>query len=87
MQNRTETSSCWECFHGPTLAFKDFAMQIIGRLFQRELTRRGSASTIVGAYSGDTGSSAIEAFSWLDAVDVFIMYPHGAVSGSAAPPG
>jgi threonine synthase len=69
-----------ELFHGPTLAFKDFAMQIIGRLFQRELTRRGSRITIVGATSGDTGSAAIEAFRGLDAVDVFIMYPHGRVS-------
>jgi threonine synthase len=69
-----------ELFHGPTLAFKDFAMQIIGRLFQRELTRRGTRITIVGATSGDTGSAAIEAFRGLDAVDVFIMYPHGRVS-------
>ncbi len=69
-----------ELFHGPTLAFKDFAMQIIGRLFQRELTRRGSRITIVGATSGDTGSAAIEAFRGLDAVDVFILYPHGRVS-------
>lgn len=69
-----------ELFHGPTLAFKDFAMQIIGRLFQRELSRRGSRITIVGATSGDTGSAAIEAFRGLDAVDVFILYPHGRVS-------
>lgn len=69
-----------ELFHGPTLAFKDFAMQIIGRLFQRELTRRGNRITIVGATSGDTGSAAIEAFRGLDAVDVFILYPHGRVS-------
>lgn len=69
-----------ELFHGPTLAFKDFAMQLIGRLFQRELTRRGTRVTIVGATSGDTGSAAIEAFRGLDAVDVFILYPHGRVS-------
>ncbi len=69
-----------ELFHGPTLAFKDFAMQMIGQLFEYELTRRGDRVTIVGATSGDTGSAAIEAFKGLDAVDVFIMYPHGRVS-------
>ncbi|MGJ8586053.1 MAG: threonine synthase [Marinosulfonomonas sp.] len=69
-----------ELFHGPTLAFKDFAMQLIGQLFQSALARRGERVTIVGATSGDTGSAAIEAFRGLDAVDVFILYPHGRVS-------
>ena len=69
-----------ELFHGPTLAFKDFAMQLIGQLFQEALNRRGERVTIVGATSGDTGSAAIEAFRGLDAVDVFILYPHGRVS-------
>jgi len=69
-----------ELFHGPTLAFKDFAMQLIGQLFQVALARRGEKVTIVGATSGDTGSAAIEAFRGLDAVDVFILYPHGRVS-------
>jgi len=69
-----------ELFHGPTLAFKDFAMQLIGQLFQAALTRRGDRVTIVGATSGDTGSAAIEAFRGLAAVDVFILYPHGRVS-------
>src|SRR6056297_2226215 len=69
-----------ELFHGPTLAFKDFAMQLIGQLFQEALERRGERVTIVGATSGDTGSAAIEAFKGLDAVDVFILYPHGRVS-------
>ena len=69
-----------ELFHGPTLAFKDFAMQLIGQLFQTELSRRNQRVTIVGATSGDTGSAAIEAFRGLDAVDVFILYPHGRVS-------
>ena len=69
-----------ELFHGPTLAFKDFAMQLIGQLFQTALKRRGSRVTIVGATSGDTGSAAIEAFRGLDNVDVFILYPHGRVS-------
>ena len=69
-----------ELFHGPTLAFKDFAMQLIGQLFQVALKKRGERVTIVGATSGDTGSAAIEAFRGLDAVDVFILYPHGRVS-------
>ena len=69
-----------ELFHGPTLAFKDFAMQLIGQMFQHVLTRRGERITIVGATSGDTGSAAIEAFKGLDNVDVCILYPHGRVS-------
>lgn len=69
-----------ELFHGPTLAFKDFAMQLIGQLFQFSLARRKERVTIVGATSGDTGSAAIEAFRGLDNVDVFILFPHGRVS-------
>jgi threonine synthase len=69
-----------ELFHGPTLAFKDFAMQLIGQMFQASLARSGQRITIVGATSGDTGSAAIEAFRGLSNVDVFILYPHGRVS-------
>jgi len=69
-----------ELFHGPTLAFKDFAMQLIGQMFQKALGRKGDRVTIVGATSGDTGSAAIEAFKGLENVDVFILYPHGRVS-------
>ena len=69
-----------ELFHGPTLAFKDFAMQLIGQLFQTALARSNRRVTIVGATSGDTGSAAIEAFRGLGSVDVFILYPHGRVS-------
>lgn len=69
-----------ELFHGPTLAFKDVAMQFIGRLFATWLSHKGERLTIVGATSGDTGSSAIEAFRGQDSVDVFIMYPDGRVS-------
>ena len=69
-----------ELHHGPTLAFKDVAMQLIGQMFQTVLARRGERVTIVGATSGDTGSAAIEAFRGLDAVDVVILYPHGRVS-------
>ncbi|HUF87044.1 MAG TPA: threonine synthase [Thermohalobaculum sp.] len=69
-----------ELHHGPTLAFKDMAMQLIGQMFEAVLARRGERLTIVGATSGDTGSAAIEAFRGLDKVDVFILYPHGRVS-------
>ena len=69
-----------ELFHGPTLAFKDFAMQLIGQLFEASLTRSGNRVCIVGATSGDTGSAAIEAFRGLEAVAVFILFPHGRVS-------
>ena len=69
-----------ELFHGPTLAFKDFAMQIIGQMMQAALARTGERITIVGATSGDTGSAAIEAFRGLANVDVFILFPHGRVS-------
>jgi threonine synthase len=69
-----------ELFHGPTLAFKDFAMQLIGQMMQAALARTGERITIVGATSGDTGSAAIEAFKGLSNVDVFILFPHGRVS-------
>ena len=69
-----------EIFHGPTLAFKDIAMQLLGRMMQEVLGRSGRRTTIVGATSGDTGAAAIEAFRGLPAVDVFILYPHGRVS-------
>jgi len=69
-----------ELFHGPTLAFKDFAMQLIGQLFQVALERAGRRVTIVGATSGDTGSAAIEAFRGLPNVDVVILFPDGRVS-------
>ncbi|MET0742350.1 MAG: threonine synthase, partial [Microvirga sp.] len=69
-----------ELFHGPTLAFKDVAMQLLGRLMDHVLKSRGTRATIVGATSGDTGSAAVDAFKGLDQVDVFILYPHGRVS-------
>ncbi|MBE0554513.1 MAG: threonine synthase [Rhodobacteraceae bacterium] len=69
-----------ELFHGPTLAFKDFAMQLIGQMMQAALAKTGERITIVGATSGDTGSAAIEAFKGLANVDVFILFPHGRVS-------
>jgi threonine synthase len=69
-----------ELFHGPTLAFKDVAMQLLGRLMDHILAERGQRATIVGATSGDTGGAAIEAFKGLSRVDIFILYPHGRVS-------
>jgi threonine synthase len=69
-----------ELFHGPTLAFKDYALQLLGRLFDDLLTRRGQSVTIVGATSGDTGSAAIEACRDRPRMNVFILYPHGRVS-------
>ena len=69
-----------ELFHGPTLAFKDFAMQWLGRLIGAALEKRGSRATIVGATSGDTGAAAIEAFGGGARTDVFILFPHGRVS-------
>ena len=66
-----------ELFHGPTLAFKDVAMQVLGRLFDEVLSRRKSRITIVGATSGDTGSAALEACRDRSAIDIFILYPHG----------
>lgn len=69
-----------ELFHGPTLAFKDYAMQLLGRLFDHVLAERGERVTIVGATSGDTGSAAIEAFRGRKSVQVVILHPKGRVS-------
>src|SRR3569623_11195 len=69
-----------ELFHGPTLAFKDIALQILGQLFSRALTRRGGRATIVAATSGRTGSAAIAAMGGLPNIDVFVMHPKGRVS-------
>ncbi|MDP9095892.1 MAG: threonine synthase, partial [Pseudomonadota bacterium] len=69
-----------ELFHGPTLAFKDIAMQVLGRMFDLILRERGERVTIVGATSGDTGSAAIEAFQGRDQLDVVIMHPSGRTS-------
>jgi threonine synthase len=69
-----------ELFHGPTLAFKDVAMQLLARMMDHVLGRRDQRLTIVGATSGDTGAAAIEAFKGRDNIDVFILYPHNRVS-------
>ncbi len=69
-----------ELFHGPTLAFKDLAMQLLGRLMDHVLTRRGERTTIVVATSGDTGGAAVEAFRGRSQVDLVVLYPDGRVS-------
>ena len=69
-----------ELFHGPTLAFKDVAMQILARLMDHVLTERGERLTIVGATSGDTGGAALEAFKACEGIDTFFMFPDGKVS-------
>ncbi|KJS16592.1 MAG: threonine synthase [Hoeflea sp. BRH_c9] len=69
-----------ELFHGPTLAFKDVAMQLIARLMDHVLDKRGERATIIGATSGDTGGAAIEAFAGRDRTDIFILFPEGLVS-------
>jgi len=69
-----------ELFWGPTLAFKDVALQIVGRLFDHELTRRGERATIVVATSGDTGSAAIEACVGRETLDIVVLHPAGRVS-------
>ncbi len=69
-----------EQFHGPTIAFKDVALQLLGRLFDHILKIKGERITIVGATSGDTGSAAIEGCLACDNIDIFILHPKGRVS-------
>ena len=75
-----ERTHALELFHGPTLAFKDLALQLVGRLFDHALARRGERITIVGATSGDTGSAAIEACRDRAAIDIVILHPRGRTS-------
>ncbi len=69
-----------ELFHGPTLAFKDVALQLLGLLFERFLSTRDTHLTVIGATSGDTGSAAIDALAGRDKIDIFMLHPHGRVS-------
>ena len=69
-----------ELFHGPTLAFKDVAMQLIGQMFNKILKRKNLKATVIAATSGDTGSAAMEAFKKSELVDVFVLFPDGRVS-------
>lgn len=78
---QTDTNTfALELFHGPTLAFKDMAMQLLGLLFDHVLEKRGERVTIVGATSGDTGSAAIEACRDRAAIDIVILHPEGRTS-------
>jgi threonine synthase len=74
--------SLWvlELFHGPTLAFKDLAMQVLARLMDHVLARRGARVSIVAATSGDTGGAAIEAFRGLERLSVVVLFPKGRIS-------
>ncbi len=69
-----------ELFHGPTLAFKDYAMQFLARAFNQALKKRAQKGVILGATSGDTGSAALEAFKGRENIDIFILFPHKRVS-------
>src|ERR1700761_5112195 len=69
-----------ELFHGPTLAFKDVAMQLLSRLMDHVLAKRAQRTTIVVATSGDTGGAAVDAFAGLDNVDLIVLFPHGRIS-------
>ena len=69
-----------ELFHGPTLAFKDYAMQFLARAFNQALNNRDQKGVILGATSGDTGSAALEAFKGKGNIDIFILFPHRRVS-------
>ena len=69
-----------ELFHGPTLAFKDYAMQFLARAFNQALNKRAEKGVILGATSGDTGSAALEAFKGKENIDIFILFPHKRVS-------
>ncbi|MFM7344801.1 MAG: threonine synthase [Tagaea sp.] len=69
-----------ELFHGPTLAFKDYALQLVGRLFDYVLAKRGTRVTVVGATSGDTGPAGIAAVAGSARVDIVMLHPHGRTS-------
>ena len=75
-----DTIHILELFHGPTIAFKDYAMQFLARAFDRALSNKNQHAVILGATSGDTGSAALEAFQGRGTVDIFILFPDGRVS-------
>lgn len=76
----TKSFSILELYHGPTLAFKDFALQLLGRLYGEQIKRTGKPITVLGATSGDTGAAAIHGLKDIEAARTFILYPAGKVS-------
>lgn len=80
LQQTGENEFILELFHGPTLAFKDVAMQFLSRLMDYVLTQKNKRATIIAATSGDTGGAAIQAFAGRKHSDIFILFPQGRVS-------
>ena len=80
MVELSENCKVLELFHGPTLAFKDFALQLLGNLYEHQIARTGKNLTVLGATSGDTGAAAISGLIGKRGVTVFILYPNGKVS-------
>lgn len=72
--------SVLELFHGPTLAFKDYALQLLGRLYERQVALSGDSINVLGATSGDTGAAAINGLIGRSGVNIFILYPDGRIS-------
>lgn len=69
-----------ELFHGPSLAFKDFGLQLVGNLFEEQIRRTGNSINVLGATSGDTGAAAVAGLAGKEGVNVFILYPRGRIS-------
>ncbi|MCC5788047.1 MAG: threonine synthase [Opitutales bacterium] len=80
MRQLDEQTRVLELFHGPTLAFKDFALQLLGNLYEKQIARTGTPINVLGATSGDTGAAAIHGLLEKEGVSVFILYPNGRVS-------
>ncbi|MEX2580082.1 MAG: threonine synthase [Verrucomicrobiales bacterium] len=80
LQQLSDTLFVLELFHGPTLSFKDFGLQLIGNLFEEQIERSGAPINVLGATSGDTGSAAIHGLAGKKDVNVFILYPKGRIS-------
>jgi len=80
IQQLSDTLFVIELFHGPTLAFKDFGLQLIGNLFEEQIERTGETVNVLGATSGDTGAAAIHGLAGKKGVNVFILYPEGRIS-------
>lgn len=76
----TEKTFILELFHGPTLAFKDFALQLLGLLYKRQVAQNGKRLSVLGATSGDTGSAAIHGCMGQEGITIFILYPNGRVA-------